>query len=260
MLGKLLKYDMKHKGKTFVITSIMVLVLAVLTRGASEFLNFSFAPYIVMGLKITLVIAALFSVVANVINAILHFRNSVLKDEGYLTNTLPVSSGSIYASKLISSYICCVGAIIVAILSAFIAMGNAAWIKDLTVQIQTVTRNSAVPFFVVLVIYALIGYFTILAQFHTALVFGYSANENRDLMSIVAYVGTYVIVEIISVVSVVIAAFISLKDVSVIFSETATMPVDFMVTLFVTCSITIGACGIIMSIISTSKMKRLNLE
>ena len=263
MLGKLLKYDMKHKGKLFIITAIVVLALASIARASSELLNFSFAYYIVMGLKITLVIAIMFAIVANVINAILHFRNSVLKDEGYLTNTLPVSPSSIYASKLISSYICCVGTVIIAIISAFIVFGNADGIKDIMSQIQAATGKSAVPFLILVGIYGLIEFFAALAQFHTALVFGYSAKGNvcsRDFMSVLAYIGTYVIVEIVSVISMLIAAMISLKDLSEIFDENAVVPVDFITTLFVVCSITIGACGIIMSIVSTSRLKRLNLE
>ena len=97
MLGKLIKYEFKATTRIFLPLFTAVLAMAIITR-----LTFSLqweAPRILsMVLSILLIVAAF---VITLILTIQRFYKNFLTNEGYLTLTLPVSTGRLIAGKLI---------------------------------------------------------------------------------------------------------------------------------------------------------------
>lgn len=111
MLGKLLKYELKASGRTFIPLYIAILVVAVFN---GIFINTDI--FQIQGIGI-LVLMSLFMAlgVLTIVVTIQRFRKNLLGDEGYLMFTLPVSTSSLILSK-------CITALIYAVLSFIVAM------------------------------------------------------------------------------------------------------------------------------------------
>ena len=105
MLNKLLKYDLKYMLKNMSIFYILAIFFAITTR-----ILFSIEQTVIIKLIGQISVGCLFSMLASIlINVMMRswvrFRDSVYKDEGYLTNTLPVTKNDIYDSKFIQTLI-----------------------------------------------------------------------------------------------------------------------------------------------------------
>lgn len=101
MLGKLLKYEIKACGRTFIPIYIAILVMSFAN---AIFINTQMfdvsviSSFVLVGLFISLG-------VLTIVLIIQRFKKNLLEDEGYLMFTLPVNTRSLVLSKLISSII-----------------------------------------------------------------------------------------------------------------------------------------------------------
>ena len=113
MLGKLLKYELKATSRVFVPLYIAILVVSIV-NGLSlnlEILNIQgLATIVLMCLFISLF-------VITIVVTIQRFNKNLLKDEGYLMFTLPVSSKYLVLSKYLTSLIWTFLSFVVAFLS-----------------------------------------------------------------------------------------------------------------------------------------------
>ena len=113
MLGKLLKYELKATSRVFIPLYIAILVVSIV-NGLSlnlEILNIQgLATIVLMCLFISLF-------VITIVVTIQRFNKNLLKDEGYLMFTLPVSSKYLVLSKYLTSLIWTFLSFIVAFLS-----------------------------------------------------------------------------------------------------------------------------------------------
>ena len=121
MLTKLLKYDLKYMIKNMSIFYILALFFAITTR-----ILFSINQSIIINIIGQISVGCMFSMVASVlINTMMRswvrFRDSIYKDESYLTHTLPVTKSAIYNSKFIQTLIFFIIGFAIAILSLFVA-------------------------------------------------------------------------------------------------------------------------------------------
>lgn len=113
MLGKLLKYELKATSRVFIPLYIAILVVSIV-NGLSlnlEILNIQgLATIVLMCLFISLF-------VITIVVTIQRFNKNLLKDEGYLMLTLPVSSKHLVLSKYLTSLIWTFLSFVVAFLS-----------------------------------------------------------------------------------------------------------------------------------------------
>ena len=121
MLSKLLKYDLKYMIKNMSIFYILAIFFAILTR-----ILFSIKQTIIVNIIGQITVGCMFSMVASIlINVMMRswvrFRDSIYKDEAYLTHTLPVTKNEIYNSKFIQTLIFFIISFLVAVLALFIA-------------------------------------------------------------------------------------------------------------------------------------------
>lgn len=118
MLGKLLKYDCKELSKTFLPFYAVILAMSLLDALSLHFQWF----YALFG--VSTIIFGLFMAlgVVTVVLAISQFYHSILSDQGYLSNTLPVKTGTLVLSKLFSSLIWMFFSFITAVLSLTILL------------------------------------------------------------------------------------------------------------------------------------------
>ena len=154
MLNKLLKYDLKYMIKNMCVFYILSLFFALTTRLLSlpeRSIMIEILSKISSGCMIAMVINI---IINTMMRSWVRFRESLYKDEAYLTHTLPVTKNDLYNSKLIQTFIFYCFGFIVILLSIFIAYYSPnTWqvIKDF---IKTITTgfNMSTSFFITMVI------------------------------------------------------------------------------------------------------------
>ena len=101
MLGKLLKYELKATSRVFVPLYIAILVVSIVNG-----LSLNLEIFNIQGLATIILMCLFISLfVITIVVTIQRFNKNLLKDEGYLMFTLPVSSKSLVLSKYLTSLI-----------------------------------------------------------------------------------------------------------------------------------------------------------
>ena len=137
MLNKLLKYDLKYMIKNMSVFYILAIFFSITTK-----IFFSLEESFMVKLLANISVGCMFSMVANIlINTMMRswvrFRDSIYKDEAYLTHTLPVTKDEIYNSKFIQTLIFYVISFIIVILCLFITY----YTKDNWVTLTTFIKK-----------------------------------------------------------------------------------------------------------------------
>lgn len=105
MLKQVLKYDLRHLYKFLLPLYLIVLLVAITARACGLFEN-SFLDIVLGsvlgGIGLGCAIAALTN---NIVRCWTYFRSNLYGDQGYLTNTLPLTKGVIYAAKFLTAII-----------------------------------------------------------------------------------------------------------------------------------------------------------
>lgn len=159
MLAKLLKHDIKNMHKNMLVFYILAIFFALLTRIFFG-LGKSTIMVIISEISAGCLISMLVSILINTLmRSWVGFRNSVFKDEGYLTHTLPVTKNEIYNSKFIQSVLFLTAGFVVIIVSLFLAYytdENRKLVKVFVTELsKSVNFNTALFILAVFVIFFL---------------------------------------------------------------------------------------------------------
>ena len=141
MLRKLLKYDLKYMIKNMIIFYVLAIFFAVLTRVLGA-MNSS----IMLGIIHNITIGCAYAMIAAVIiftmmKTWIRFRDSIYKDESYLTHTLPVTKNQIYNSKLLQALIFYVISFVVVIGCLLIMYYNKEFWAQIRETLKTITTG-----------------------------------------------------------------------------------------------------------------------
>ncbi len=125
MLGKLLKYDLKHIFKfwwvaaaaSFAASFVGAVCISILDSDRT--LPAAVEATAVIGIVLVVIAFIAFSILGSVA-AYIRFHKNLFTDEGYLTFTLPVKIGDIVGSKLIASVITVVASSFMILLDLFL--------------------------------------------------------------------------------------------------------------------------------------------
>ena len=154
MLSKLLKYDLKYMIKNMSILYVLAIFFSITTR-----ILFNIEQSIIINIIGQISVGCMFAMLANIlINTIMRswvrFRDSLYKDEAYLTHTLPVTKNELYNSKFIQTLIFFFVGFIVVLISLFIAYYSKDNWLVITDYIKTITTglNMSTSFFVIMFI------------------------------------------------------------------------------------------------------------
>lgn len=199
MLGKLFKYEWRSISKLLLPIHGFVLLFALLSRfyftisgGTDALLN---TDSTIIGTLTMLLIFALVIVISSIaiftyIYSGYHFYKNVFTDQGYLTNTLPVTPSQLLLSKELAALLWLLIDVVVISISIFILVGSTELFSNFSIFWRTLMRYaSQTPLFTTLVIIALV-----LAPFLLIEV----------LASIGAYVGIYVVQQIFGLIQLVV--------------------------------------------------------
>ena len=151
MLNKLLKYDLKYMIKNMGVFYLLSIFFAVTTR-----ILFSLDSSVIVNIIAQISVGCMFAMVANIIintmmRSWIRFRDSLYKDEAYLTHTLPVTKDALYLSKLLQSFLFFVIGFAVVIITLFIAYYTKDRWQMLTGFIRQITTglNFKTSFYVI---------------------------------------------------------------------------------------------------------------
>ena len=154
MLNKLLKYDLKYMIKNMAIFYILSIFFAITTR-----ILFNMEQSVIINIIGQISVGCMFAMIINtLINTIMRswvrFRDSLYKDESYLTHTLPVTKSELYNSKFIQTLIFFFISFVVILISLFIAYYSKENWLAITNYVKTITTglNMSTSFFITMAI------------------------------------------------------------------------------------------------------------
>ncbi len=207
MLGKLLKHEFHATGR---IMLPMLGALALLAGMAN--LSFRGIDYtdsvivnLILGFVIVLFLLGLFAAaVLSVVIVIYRFYKNLLRDEGYLMFTLPVSVHSLVWSKLIAACcwlfltgLVCTGLMLLTVFHLAADMGLEEILRFLpyigesvrkAIEQTALTSWDLVSYGAELLLVLLTGCMSQCLLFYAAMAIGHSFSKNKMLLSIVFYI------------------------------------------------------------------------
>lgn len=211
MLGKLIKYDLKSMTKTIVplwITVVALTLILTISNWGTNLETFAENDTIMVVLSILLFSVSVAILVMNVLFVIQRFWNGLLKEEGYLMFTLPVSTRKLILAKGLSALLISLGSILVAILCVVIIAFSYVHSYDgsnlfaiLKIALQNTFLNitgSDIAETILCFIMVPVFLLTEIYQTYTAMAIGQLSNKNRFMLSIVAYIGITIILSMIA--------------------------------------------------------------
>lgn len=235
MLIKLLKYDLKYMTKNMMIFYVLSLFFAITTRilyavNETTFLN------ILAKISLSCLIAMLVNIIFNTtIRSWVRFKDSLYKDEGYLTHTLPVTKEQIYGARFLEMIIFTLVGFAVIALSLFISFYTNERIEFLKtlldsfangLQMSSLTFVSVILaiFFLEIVNATQAGFFGIIT--------GFKQNDNKILCSFVFGFVFYMISQGIFSVMIFLVGLLN-EDILNIFTSNAAISGDVLKLLIV---------------------------
>lgn len=211
MLGKLIKYDLRallrQMWYLLPILAAAVLTTLVFSLLAGDHQAGLFA--FMKGFSLALTIGvAIFGFVRVLILCFIRFNSSMIKDEGYLTHTLPVSETNTVLSKIISSYMCIVITFVAGAAALLAIFWEKGFLKNLWEQFEmlctTVDISPAGTFALVLLYFAIGGLTTLLLVF-AAISLGQLHNKGKTGMAVAYGIGFYFVHEIVNIIILVVS-------------------------------------------------------
>ena len=218
MLGKLLKYELKATSRVFIPLYIAILVVSIV-NGLSlnlEILNIQgLATIVLMCLFISLF-------VITIVVTIQRFNKNLLKDEGYLMFTLPVSSKHLVLSKYLTSLIWTFLSFVVAFLSFTIIFmiptykyfDFSYFINEFNLLFSNMLNLNILGQFIKIILLMIISYTIFIFNVYLALSVGQLPVFNR-FRNVSSFIGFLVINLLISYAQNIVSLFVNDASVNI---------------------------------------------
>lgn len=199
MLGKIIKYDLKAMQKDLLPMYLVEICIAILYKVFFEIGEHVEVIKYVSTIILFLYILTLIGIfLYTFIVSIKRFYNNMLKDEGYLTHTLPVKKWQLLLSKIIVSFIFLVITVIITLLALFIGFYEKGIIESIITAITNLSGFFGIEMLIYVALTLCLGYINYIMIAYFGLTLGFAQNSNKIGYSVLfAFVG-YTIVQIVS--------------------------------------------------------------
>lgn len=203
MLRKLIKYDLLADYKKYAAVYIAMLASSVLLlffdKMTSWIKNNAFIDIMTMVFMFVFFTITIISGVMLLVFSTIRFYKNIVRDEGYLTHTLPVSTWQLIASKFISVYIWFFAMVIVTGICSGIAFGEPFWLfklNDAFGEISEVLMSEDFAADDIKFVFLMLKYFAVFMLFspflamshiYFAFALGNLFNKSKLGMSVVMY-------------------------------------------------------------------------
>ena len=263
MLKKLLKYDIRGMAKSLAPFYGLVILLGTLVRlfGIVE-KHFPVIEVISTTILAFFIISLTAIVFYTFFVTIRRFYRTVLKDEGYLTNTLPVKKSNIILSQLITAILSIIASVAIAIISLLIAFYTKGMIKEVIDSINQAIALSGVDAWVsylYVLIILFINYITYVLTFFLALILGHQKSQNKIAHSFSYGIIIYIVMQLIAAMGIGIVSVFDNNIIEIANKNNATF--YEMIPIFISAIIT-SLISIIIEYLLSCKFinNKLNLE
>lgn len=261
MLGKIIKYDLKSLSRFLIVIHAIMLLFAIVGRFfVTSPANWNDENFIlIFSILAFFILVTITSFATSIIIAV-HFYKDLFSKHGYLSWTLPVSSGQHLAAKTIAALIWTLidYLIVVASLFIFFAVPSLAQ-KGLLEEFSQEFGTSFVFYIIMISALAIIGSFCGVLTIYFSIVVGQLFSNHRVLGAIVVYFAVSTITELIMLVVMFTGSSNSFNY--MISNEEAAFTVTHLNPMLVTTAISSLCTSIILYLISYFIMKkRLNLN
>ncbi len=198
MLSKLLKYDLKYMIKNMSIFYLLAFFFAITTR-----ILFSLDETVIIKIISQISLGCMFAMLANIlINTMMRswvrFRDSIYKDESYLTHTLPVTKNDIYNSKFIQTLMFFILGFIIIVVCLFIAYYTKdRWlsIKELVSNITTGLNFNTTLFVISILAVVFLEIFNAIQCGFFGIILGHRRNNGKIGFSVLFGFIAYIVVQ-----------------------------------------------------------------
>ena len=267
MLGKLIKYDMKTLSRLLILIHVPIIVLAVIARylGIERIYSGRIDLLAVLILVLCIIYWSFISLFTQAYIAVYTYRN-LFTQEGYLTMTLPVKSGTQVLAKFLSGSLWILIDCLILYASLFIVFSVPELWADIQKTVPEVLdifriggQNSLGSSIYLL---TLLNAFGNMAFILGSLTFGHCFSRHRILTAILGYFGLTLIQQLIAGG---MAAGISFRNVQYHNIHGKELPFDVVLGMYHSMFLIIFAIFIIMGILCLFfsqyvLKKRLNLD
>lgn len=211
MLGKCIKNEFVNRWKQvaalligILVFSVIVLIMGKLDKNVIE--NDTYSAVVTIT-QVVYVFALMVAILGMVIMPVSDFSKRFFKDQGYLTNTLPVKTSTMVAGRMVCDLCMVVLAALVYPLALSIASGKTEFFEGLVDDItrllsmtgSNVDRAMVVATFVAGFIAVFLSVLFSLWQINTAYAFGHMFNKGKRAWSVAAYVALWIIFELVKI-------------------------------------------------------------
>ncbi len=206
MLGKLLKHELRATAHTMLPIFGVMLLVSAMANVCARLMNGPGNTPVVLSIIFTLVVI-LFGVgllaigFVTVFIMVRRFRDNLLRDEGYIMHTLPVSVHAQIWSKVLVSSLWYAASSVIMVLSVLLVSWDVDTIKEtgnvVGQIIRAMTREDYVAEMIAEVLALLVlGSLMTSLSFDAALSIGHAFAKNKMALSVLAFVGLLVLGEI----------------------------------------------------------------
>ena len=209
MLGKLIKWEFKDKKGTFIGMYIFAAICALITFGVSvvrEHIGGGMFIGTIETMCVTmtfLAVCAMFAVI--IIVSVIRYYENLVKDEGYLMHTIPVTAVELHMTKLIVPLVWMAGAVVIAIVCAGAVFANTFTVNDVIELVFKSEFSSVVWYMIGYMILAAISTFS---TFYVCINVGSLSYSNKGVMAFVTYIVIYIINQVLSTITMLISMLI----------------------------------------------------
>ena len=273
MLGKLIKWDLMADWKKYSVlyaATLIVSVMLVATGKIKEKIINNRMLEIIEVMFGTLFMTLIVSIVIVVVGfTVTRFYKNVMRDEGYLTHTLPVPTWQILVSKLIVSYIWFLSAAIVGAVCLGIAMGEPLWLFDaigdfeeFMSEILSSQEKSTVVFLTATIIISVVlSPFFLMSHAYFCFALGNLSSSHKLGLAVLAFFGLNIAENILATA---VMGFLTPDSVDVVWTDETIPPVQVYEMVNKT-TLTILILSVLISVglfIAAERIftKKLNLE
>ncbi|MEG0284013.1 MAG: hypothetical protein RR543_04270 [Erysipelotrichales bacterium] len=257
MLGKLIKYDLKAMAKPMAVFFLITLITVISSLILRKFTNITWVIDLFFGLiSFAAGLLIFISFIMAIVIVVRRFVTNVLKDEGYLTNTLPVSKATILASKSICATIVVTVSGLISIILIILLSGG---FKDFIWGLQEIFRTENVPVLTIILFGILIisQAFVSVCALNFSFALGHSHSKNKTLMSVLYIFLTYIAAQVILVILTVVLS--KLIDSNLLFSSIDTLDNVNVIIIGITFIVLCGS-AILFALTNFVLNNKLNLE
>lgn len=264
MLKKLLKYDLQWMLKVIVIYLTIGVALGVIGK-LIEFLPDSLIFNIIEGICKGAAVSLLITGLVNaVIRSWVRLIHNLYKDEGYITNTLPIKTELHLISKVISTLIIIIGSSIILFLMLALMYLNKDSIEFLIESMKiyaSLADISVVGLLILVVLLLLVEILFIVLIGFFGIVWGYSFNTGKLGKSFLFALIIYGAVQIINVILIVGVALLNPNLYDILFNQVEVMDYELLKGLLIGYTIFyVIVCGITFYLTYRKIKKGINID